>query len=84
MLKRFQDKGWSLVDAASFVVMRRHGMTEALTTDHHFDQGGFTRLPTPWPAAAPFRYTPANEPSVMPPSTTSTVPVTKLEAGEAR
>ncbi len=39
------DKNWSLVDAASFVVMRRLGITEALTTDHHFSQAGFVRLP---------------------------------------
>lgn len=30
------DKEWSLVDASSFIVMKHHGITEALTTDHHF------------------------------------------------
>jgi predicted nucleic acid-binding protein len=44
-LKRRQDKEWSLVDASSFVVMQRLGITEALTTDHHFVQAGFVRLP---------------------------------------
>ncbi len=39
------DKGWSLVDAASFVVMRRLDLWEAFTTDHHFDQAGFRRVP---------------------------------------
>ena len=38
------DKSWSLVDCASFVVMGHRGITEALTTDHHFEQAGFVRL----------------------------------------
>jgi predicted nucleic acid-binding protein len=38
------DKEWSLVDCASFVVMRQRGPTDALTTDHHFEQAGFIRL----------------------------------------
>ena len=38
------DKQWSLVDAASFVVMQERGLTEALTEDHHFEQAGFIRL----------------------------------------
>ena len=38
------DKQWSLVDAASFVVMRERGISEALTTDRHFEQDGFIRL----------------------------------------
>ena len=38
------DKQWSLVDAASFVVMQERGLTEALTTDKHFEQAGFVRL----------------------------------------
>jgi hypothetical protein len=29
------DKEWSLVDCASFVVMRQRGILEAFTTDHH-------------------------------------------------
>ncbi len=41
------DKEWSMVDASSFVVMDRFGMTQALTTDHHFTQAGFVRLPSP-------------------------------------
>lgn len=45
LLEARPDKEWSLVDASSFVLMRRHGMTEALTTDHHFAQAGFTRVP---------------------------------------
>jgi predicted nucleic acid-binding protein len=38
------DKDWSLVDCASFVVMRQRGLTDALTSDHHFEQAGFVRL----------------------------------------
>lgn len=45
LLETRLDKAWSFVDAASFVVMRRHGITEALTTDHHFEQAGFARVP---------------------------------------
>ncbi len=44
LLKARADKEWSLVDAVSFLVMEQRGITEALTTDHHFEQAGFTRL----------------------------------------
>ncbi len=37
------DKGYSLCDAVSFLLMKRHGIQEALTTDRHFEQEGFTR-----------------------------------------
>lgn len=33
--------------APSFVVMRKHGILEALTTDHHFEQAGFVPLVKP-------------------------------------
>jgi len=45
LLNRSHDKEWSLVDACSFVVMRQYGLTEAFTSDHHFQQAGFLRLP---------------------------------------
>lgn len=45
LLESRLDKQWSLVDASSFVVMKRFGITEALTTDHHFSQAGFIRVP---------------------------------------
>jgi len=38
------DKGYSLVDCVSMTTMRRHGITEVLTNDHHFTQEGFTAL----------------------------------------
>jgi uncharacterized protein len=38
------DKEWGLVDCMSFVVMQERGLTEALTTDEHFDQAGFRHL----------------------------------------
>jgi predicted nucleic acid-binding protein len=42
---RYRDKEFSFTDCASFVVMRELKLREALTTDHHFAQAGFTLLP---------------------------------------
>jgi predicted nucleic acid-binding protein len=39
-----QDKTYSLCDAVSFVLVRQRYLTEALTTDHHFEQEGFQQL----------------------------------------
>ena len=44
LLEARPDKAYSLCDAISFVLMRERSITDALTTDHHFDQEGFTRL----------------------------------------
>ncbi len=44
LLAKRQDKTYSLCDAVSFVLMWRHGIKEALTTDRHFEQEGFVRL----------------------------------------
>ena len=44
LLQERLDKAYSLCDAVSFVLMRERGITEALTTDHHFEQEGFTQL----------------------------------------
>jgi hypothetical protein len=41
----YLDKDWSLTDCMSFVVMREKGITEAFTTDKHFEQAGFNILP---------------------------------------
>lgn len=38
------DKGYSLVDCMSMVVMRQRGVAHVLTNDHHFRQEGFTVL----------------------------------------
>ena len=45
LLKARPDKIWSLVDASSFVLMTQRGISEALTTDHHFSQARFVRVP---------------------------------------
>lgn len=39
------DKGYSLTDCLSFVIMRRLRISEAIATDEHFRQEGFTVLP---------------------------------------
>jgi uncharacterized protein len=38
------DKEWGLVDCISFVVMWDRALTEALTSDEHFEQAGFIAL----------------------------------------
>jgi uncharacterized protein len=38
------DKDWTLTDCLSFAVMQQRRLTEALTTDHHFEQAGLVRL----------------------------------------
>jgi uncharacterized protein len=38
------DKEWGITDCISFVVMQERGLTEALTTDEHFEQAGFKAL----------------------------------------
>jgi predicted nucleic acid-binding protein len=39
-----QDKQWSMTDCISFNLMEREGITDALTSDHHFEQAGFQIL----------------------------------------
>jgi predicted nucleic acid-binding protein len=38
------DKGWSLTDCTSFLIMRKRKIKDALTADHHFEQAGFHAL----------------------------------------
>ena len=38
------DKGWSLTDCISFVIMRERRLSDALTSDQHFSQAGFRPL----------------------------------------
>jgi len=45
LLQQHQDKDFSLADCISFVVMRREGLTHALTFDRHFAQAGFLAEP---------------------------------------
>jgi predicted nucleic acid-binding protein len=47
LLRKRHDKTYSLCDAVSFLLMRERDITEALTTDRHFEQEGFVRLLTP-------------------------------------
>jgi predicted nucleic acid-binding protein len=44
MYESRRDKEWSLTDCLSFVLMQEHGITDALTADHHFEQAGFVAL----------------------------------------
>jgi uncharacterized protein len=41
---RRQDKSWSFTDCSSFSLMKARKIKDALTTDHHFEQAGFTVL----------------------------------------
>ena len=38
------DKEWSMADCISFLVMTKHGISDALTTHLHFEQAGFNAL----------------------------------------
>lgn len=38
------DKEWSLTDCTSFVAMSQEQVTQAFTSDHHFEQAGFVKL----------------------------------------
>lgn len=43
--QKYKDKRYSLTDCVSFVLMKKLGITEALTFDRHFVQAGFVKLP---------------------------------------
>jgi predicted nucleic acid-binding protein len=38
------DQAWSLTDCASFLIMDRLGIDDALTADKHFEQAGYRLL----------------------------------------
>jgi uncharacterized protein len=44
LYRRRGDKNWSLTDCLSVVVMEQRHLTEALTSDHHFEQAGMKAL----------------------------------------
>lgn len=44
LYRKRHDKQWGLTDCLSFAVMWANGLSEALTTDHHFRQAGFRAL----------------------------------------
>ena len=44
LLENRLDKSYSLCDAVSFILMGERQMTNALTTDKHFEQENFVRL----------------------------------------
>ena len=46
LYRRRPDKGWSLTDCTSFVIMQRRRLRATLTADHHFTQAGFAILMT--------------------------------------
>jgi uncharacterized protein len=44
LYERRDDKDWSLTDCASFIIMQKQKIAEALTNDHHYTQMGFRAL----------------------------------------
>ncbi len=44
LLAQYADQDFSYVDATSFVLMRRLGLVEAFTFDHHFSVAGFVQV----------------------------------------
>jgi len=45
LLRRFEDKRFSLTDCISFVVLQDRAPMQALSFDRHFEQAGFVHLP---------------------------------------
>jgi predicted nucleic acid-binding protein len=44
LYKSHSEKVWGLIDCLSFVVMKELAITDALSTDRHFEQAGFKAL----------------------------------------
>ncbi len=47
IFRHYSDKEFSFTDCTSFVIMQRLNLTQAFTSDHHFEQMGFTILLRP-------------------------------------
>ncbi len=45
IFSQYTDKDWSYTDCSCLAMMRKLGITEVLSFDHHFDQMGIARLP---------------------------------------
>ena len=46
IFEKYSDKDFSFTDCTSFIVMNEWDITEAFSTDHHFEQAGFRILLT--------------------------------------
>jgi uncharacterized protein len=44
LFRRHADKQWSFTNCVSFALMRELNIRDCFTTDHHFQQAGFTPL----------------------------------------
>lgn len=44
LFERRPDKEWCLTDCISMEVMRKRGIAEVITSDHHFEQAGYQCL----------------------------------------
>lgn len=47
LYKQMQDKEWGMVDCTSIIIAKQMKITEIFSTDHHFEQAGFSILLTP-------------------------------------
>lgn len=47
LYKQVQDKEWGLVDCTSIIIARQMKISQIFSTDHHFEQAGFSILLTP-------------------------------------
>ncbi len=56
LLTKRPDKAYSLCDAVSFVLMRRRGLTDALTTDRHFEAGRLCPIASSIGVSEPHQY----------------------------
>lgn len=42
--KKYSDKNFSFTDCTNFTIMKKFGIKEAFSSDHHFEQAGFVKL----------------------------------------